>query len=103
MLHSEVESVRNHHSNISSNTSHQTSPTLSQKTPFAIQELLGLTNTPSDHESMTNPIKQIQSGEQNNPFSYYNAKAGSMFPPSSMSTMSMSDQFSLSSAAQEQI
>lgn len=75
MLHSEVEPVRNHHSsNISSNTSHnQTSPTLAQKTPFAIQELLGLTNNPSEHESMTSSVK-LQNGEQQNPFSYYNSK-----------------------------
>ena len=39
MLHSEVETVRAHHGSIGSNNSHQTSPTLAQKTPFAIQEL----------------------------------------------------------------
>ena len=76
MLHSEVETVRAHHGNIGSNNSHQTSPTtLAQKTPFAIQELLGLTNTPSEHDSINPNIKQqIQNGEQNNPFSYYNSK-----------------------------
>ena len=73
MLHSEVETVRAHHGSIGSNNSHQTSPTLAQKTPFAIQELLGLTNTPSEHESINPNIKQ-QHGEQNNPFSYYNSK-----------------------------
>ena len=76
MIHPEVEPVRNHHSNnlTSSNAPHQTSPTLAQKTPFAIQELLGLTNNPSDHESMNSSVK-LQSGEQqNNPFSYYNSK-----------------------------
>merc|ERR1719445_2561049 len=45
---------------------------------------------------MSSSVK-LQNGEQQNPFSYYNSKAGSMFPPSSMS---LSDQFSLSSAAQ---
>jgi len=101
MLHTEMEGVRSLHSNISSNNGHQTSSTISQKTPFAIQELLGLTNS-GDPESMNTTIKQIQSGvnESANPFSYYNPKAGSMFPPSSMSSMSMTDQFSLSSAAQ---
>ena len=77
MIHGDVETVRNHPSNLPSNNtnSHQTSPTLSQKTPFAIQELLGLTNnTPSEHESMNSSIKQMQNGEQNNPFSYYNSK-----------------------------
>ena len=76
MIHPEVEPVRNHHSNnlTSSNAPHQTSPTLAQKTPFAIQELLGLTNNPSDHDSMNSAVK-LQSGEQqNNPFSYYNSK-----------------------------
>ena len=92
-----MEGVRALHSN----NAHQTSSSLAQKTPFAIQELLGLTNS-GDPESMNSTIKQIQSGvnESANPFSYYNPKAGSMFPPSSMSSMSMSDQFSLSSAAQ---
>jgi len=102
MLHTELEGVRSLHSNVSSNNAHQTSSTLTQKTPFAIQELLGLTNS-GDPESMNTSIKQIQNGtnESTNPFSYYNHKAaGSMFPPSSMSSMSMSDQFSLSSAAQ---
>ena len=75
MIHTEVETVRNHHSNITPTNPHQTSPSLSQKTPFAIQELLGLTNTPSEHDSMNNSIKQLQNGEQNNPFSYYNSKA----------------------------
>lgn len=94
--------MRGHHQ-ISPTSAIQTSSTSlsAQKTPFAIQELLGLTNT-SEHEPMnTAAIKQqIQNGESNNPFSYYNHKAGAMFPPSSMSSMSMSDQFSLSTAAQ---
>ena len=76
MIHGgEVDSVRSHHS--TSNTNHQTSPTLSQKTPgFAIQELLGLTsNNTSEHDSMNSSIKQLQHGDQQtNPFSYYNSK-----------------------------
>lgn len=78
MLHAESEGVRSHHQ-ISSSSAHQTSSTSlsAQKTPFAIQELLGLTNT-NEHEPMnTAAIKQqIQNGESNNPFSYYNHKAG---------------------------
>ena len=69
MLHAETEGVRTHHQS-------QPASTLAQKTPFAIQELLGLTNT-NEHEPMnTTAIKQqIQNGESNNPFSYYNHKA----------------------------
>ena len=76
MLHAESEGVRGHHQ-ISPSSAHQTtSSSLAQKTPFAIQELLGLTNN-SEHEPMnTAAIKQqIQNGESNNPFSYYNHKA----------------------------
>ena len=69
MLHAESEGVRAHHQAPASSS-------LAQKTPFAIQELLGLTNT-NEHEPMNTPgIKQqIQNGESNNPFSYYNHKA----------------------------
>lgn len=78
MLQTESEGVRSHHQIISPSSAHPTSSTtLAQKTPFAIQELLGLTNS-SEHEPMnTAAIKQqIQNGESNNPFSYYNHKAG---------------------------
>ena len=77
MLHAESEGVRGHHQ-ISPSSGHQTtSSSLAQKPPFAIQELLGLTNNTSEHEPMnTAAIKQqIQNGESNNPFSYYNHKA----------------------------
>ena len=78
MLHAESEGVRGHHQ-ISPSSAHQTSQTtsLAQKTPFAIQELLGLTNTSSEHEPMNTAVikQQIQNGESNNPFSYYNHKA----------------------------
>ena len=78
MLQTESEGVRSHHQIISPSSAHPTSSTtLAQKTPFAIQELLGLTNNTSEHEPMnTAAIKQqIQNGESNNPFSYYNHKA----------------------------
>ena len=77
MLQTESEGVRSHHQ-ISSPSAHQTSSTTlsAQKTPFAIQELLGLTNT-NEHEPMNTAAlkQQIQNGESNNPFSYYNHKA----------------------------
>ena len=56
MLHAESEGVRGHHQ-ISPSSGHQTtSSSLAQKTPFAIQELLGLTNN-SEHEPMNTSPK----------------------------------------------